>query len=37
MDKEVVRYIYIVEYYLVLKKMEILPFVITWMDLEGFM
>ena len=26
-----------VEYYLAIKKMEILPFVTTWMDLEGIM
>ena len=26
---------YTVEYYLVIKKYEILPFVITWMNLKG--
>ena len=30
-------YIYIVEYYSAIKKNEILPFVTTWMDLEGIM
>ena len=28
---------YIVEYYSAMKKNEILPFVTTWMDLEGIM
>ena len=28
------RNIHIVEYYTVVRKMEILPFVTTWMDLE---
>ena len=28
-------YIYIMEYYLAINKDKILPFVITWMDLEG--
>ena len=28
------RNIHIVEYYPVVRKMEILPFVTTWMDLE---
>ena len=37
MDKEDVVYIYMyvfVEYYLVTKKNEIMPFVASWMDLE---
>ena len=29
--------IFTVEYYLAIKKNEILPFVITWMNLEGIM
>ena len=28
-------YIYAIEYYLAIKKHEILPFVVTWMDLEA--
>ena len=36
MDKEDVVYAYIVEYYSVMKKNEILPFVTTWME-EGIM
>ena len=32
------RYIYILmEYYLAIKKSEILPFATTWMELEGIM
>ena len=30
-------YTYTMEYYLAIKKNEILPFVATWMDLEGIM
>ena len=30
-------YIYGVEYYLTIKKNEILPFATTWMDLKGIM
>ena len=30
-------YTYAGEYYLALKKIEILPFAITWVDLEGIM
>ena len=30
-------HIYTVEYYLVIKKNEILPFATTWMELEGIM
>ena len=35
MDKEDVKYVYITEYYSVIKKNEISPFVTTWMCLEG--
>ena len=30
-------YGYIMEYYLAIKKNEILPFATTWLDLEGIM
>ena len=30
-------YIYTMEYYLTIKKNEILPFPTTWMELEGIM
>ena len=32
-----IRYIYTMEYYSAIRKNEILPFVTTWMDLEGIM
>ena len=33
MDKEEVVYVYTMEFYLVIKMNEILPFATTWMDL----
>ena len=30
-------YIYIMEYYAAIKRNEILPFAVTWMELEGIM
>ena len=36
MDKEVV-FIYTMEYYEAIKRNEILPFAMTWMELEGIM
>ena len=37
MDTEDVVYIYTMEYYLAIKKNEILPFATMWMELEGIM
>ena len=37
MDKEDLVYIYTMEYYLAIKKNEILPFATMWMELEGIM
>ena len=37
MDKEDVIYMYTMEYYLAIKKNEILSFATTWMELEGIM
>ena len=34
MEKEDVVHIYTMEYYLAIKKNEIMPFAIIWMDLE---
>ena len=31
------RYLYTMEYYSAIKKNEILPFAVAWMDLEGIM
>ena len=33
MDKEGVVYVYTLEYYLAIKRDEIMPFAATWMDL----
>ena len=35
MDKEEVVYIYTMEYYAAIKRNEIWPFAMTWMELEG--
>ena len=35
MDKEDVVHIYTMEYYAAIKRNEILPFPVTWMELEG--
>ena len=35
MDKENLAYVYTVEYYSVIRKKEVMPFVKTWMDIEG--
>ena len=37
MDKENVSHTHAEEYYLAIKKDEILPRAMTWMDLEGIM
>ena len=37
MDKEDVVHIHTMEYYAAIKRNEILPFVMTWMELEGIM
>ena len=37
MDKEDVPYTHTVDYHSLIKKNEILPFSVTWMDLEGIM
>ena len=37
MDKENVVYIYAMEYYLAIKKNEILTFATTWMELKDIM
>ena len=38
MDKEEVVYLlYSMEYYSAIKKKEILPFAVTWMNLDGIM
>ena len=35
MDEWIKRYIYTMEYYLAIKKNEILPFATMWMELKG--
>ena len=37
MDKEEVVYLYTMECYAAIKRNEILPFAMTWMELEGIM
>ena len=37
MDKEDAVYIYTMEYYAAIKRNEILPFAMTWMELEDIM
>ena len=37
MDKEDVVYIYTMEYYAAIKRNEILPFAMMWVELEGIM
>ena len=37
MDKEDVGFFFTMEYYSAMRKKETLPFVTTWMDLEGIM
>ena len=37
MATEDVVYVYTLEYYSAMRKKEILPFVTTWVDLEGIM
>ena len=37
MDKEDAVYIYTMEHYAAIKRNEILPFAMTWMELEGIM
>ena len=36
-DEWIKMYIYTMEYYAAIKRNEILPFVMTWMELEGIM
>ena len=37
MDNENVGCIFSMEFYSAIKKNEVLPFAVTWMDLEGIM